>query len=1092
MGSIIGIPTTRVSDLFIRHRLLNQLQSDQLDLFKVQVQMSTGRRIQAPSEDANAAMRIMKLQRLLERKEQVRTNLSTNQSFLSASDNALSLISNIVAETRGASLEVLGTIVTDTQRDAVAQQVQQAIQQLMDAGNQQFRGRYLFAGTDTIVRPFEMSGGNAIAYRGNEGRLASFSDVDLLFDTNLHGSEVFGAVSDPVLGSVDLNPVLTYDTRLVDLNAGTGVALGSILITGDTVSSTVDVSTAETIGDVANLIRANPPTGKTLNVEVSATGLVIELIGNPGDLLTIREVGGGTTAEDLGIVTTTGVAVPVVGSDLAPILRLTTRVDDILGRQAYAVVRSAGADNDLIFRARANGLTLNGTQVIFQDTGMEALTYVAGTLTFDINGTATTAATIMSLLQGDPAANAAFSVTLDPTDVNLGNAVGQVGVTTATLAGGSGTVLDRTSGLQVVNGGKTHLLDISTAETIEDILNVFNMADAGLLAEINENKTGIDVRSRISGADFMVGENGGTTATQLGLRSFTNATRLEDLNFGRGVADEEGGGTLAWAAKKWTGSNNDVIFRARRAGPALNGFTISFAEGVPPGTETFAYNPVAKTMQFGIVSGSTTAADLAALLESDVQAVADFAIEMDLPDGSPNDGSGLVAIGGAVVTARGESPGADFTITVADGTEFEIDLSASDGSGFVAATDPILPPEVAGGSPTSYATATVRSTGLDNDLLFRANNLGTAVNSTKISFQATPGGPTAVTAFTAGVELTFAYDPQVTTAQGIITALQAHPGAAAAFSATLDSTDGSVAETVGDVLTLINSQDPTKLRAQAAAFGNGIELIDLSGGTGALSVTRSFSSMAAIGLGLIPEGQSSQSSTTAGVAASATIFSADAVPNNEIVFTAVQAGPSMNGVQVVFNPPVPGGPIAFTFDANTNTLTVDSNAAPPSTANNIIAALAGDPRFTATLPTGSDGSGLVAATAATLAGGTQTLTGADVNPLETEGLLTALLRLQSALEVDDIEEAHRAIDLLDQEVVSLNFSRAELGARQQGLDIMQMRLEDENVNLRTSLSEDFDVDMVEAISEFTGRQIAMEASLRTSAAILQMTLLNYL
>ena len=44
----------------------------------------------------------------------------------------------------------------------------------------------------------------------------------------------------------------------------------------------------------------------------------------------------------------------------------------------------------------------------------------------------------------------------------------------------------------------------------------------------------------MSGADFSIGENGGTTAEQLGLRSLTTATPLSDLNYGQGVAENTG------------------------------------------------------------------------------------------------------------------------------------------------------------------------------------------------------------------------------------------------------------------------------------------------------------------------------------------------------------------------------------------------------------------------------------------------------------------------------------------------------------------------------------------------------------------------
>ena len=65
MAGIIPIPTTRVGDLFVRQRLVGQVQHDQLALFRLQNQISTGQRLQLPSDDAPAALRAINLQRLL-------------------------------------------------------------------------------------------------------------------------------------------------------------------------------------------------------------------------------------------------------------------------------------------------------------------------------------------------------------------------------------------------------------------------------------------------------------------------------------------------------------------------------------------------------------------------------------------------------------------------------------------------------------------------------------------------------------------------------------------------------------------------------------------------------------------------------------------------------------------------------------------------------------------------------------------------------------------------------------------------------------------------------------------------------------------
>src|SRR5262249_46316208 len=140
-----------------------------------------------------------------------------------------------------------------------------------------------------------------------------------------------------------------------------------------------------------------------------------------------------------------------------------------------------------------------------------------------------------------------------------------------------------------------------------------------------------------------------------------------------------------------------------------------------------------------------------------------------------------------------------------------------------------------------------------------------------------------------------------------------------------------------------------------------------------------------------------------------------------------------------------------------------------------------DAQFSAALDTaadpGNDGSGNLAVTApAAFSGGaSESLAGLDTNPSEAPGVFTALLRVRDALQADDVPGISRAIDVLDHASTTLNFARAELGAREQGLDVLSNRLDDEQVELKDQLSKESEVDLAQAISELTGRQAALEA-----------------
>ena len=128
-----------------------------------------------------------------------------------------------------------------------------AITQMIQLGNTQFNGQYLFAGSETGTPPFQLVNGN-VQYLGNNNALNTYSSPTTLIQSNITGDQAFGAISAGVQSNVSLNPALTSSTALADLNGGQGVHPGSIAISNGTSTSIIDLSGAATIGDVAQLL----------------------------------------------------------------------------------------------------------------------------------------------------------------------------------------------------------------------------------------------------------------------------------------------------------------------------------------------------------------------------------------------------------------------------------------------------------------------------------------------------------------------------------------------------------------------------------------------------------------------------------------------------------------------------------------------------------------------------------------------------------------------------------------------------------------------------------------------------------------------
>ena len=282
-------------------------------------------------------------------------------------DNALSTVSKLINEAKSVAIGASQSTISDSQRATYAQQIQQSIAQLLNAGNSSFRGRHLFAGSQTSANPFDQVG-DFIAFSGDDTSLRSYVDDEQLLASNLTSSKVFGAISSDVRGNRDMNPILTRGTRLDDLRGGLGITLGAIQISDGTRSQVVDLSNAKTIDDVLRLIESNPPSGRKLTARITDYGLSIDIDDAGGGNLNITEVGNGTTAAELGIYNRFGTGTsPIVGQDLNPRLEPTTSVEDILGTHAQAYITSVGTNNDIVVTTRKNGTAWNGVKIQFVD-----------------------------------------------------------------------------------------------------------------------------------------------------------------------------------------------------------------------------------------------------------------------------------------------------------------------------------------------------------------------------------------------------------------------------------------------------------------------------------------------------------------------------------------------------------------------------------------------------------------------------------------------------------------------------------------------------------------------------------------------------
>jgi flagellin-like hook-associated protein FlgL len=198
-------------------------------------------------------------------------------------------------------------------------------------------------------------------------------------------------------------------------------------------------------------------------------------------------------------------------------LTYASTADDVVTRINDAITTQAPGAGTLAVNATGFTLTGNGGNTISIDDG------VGGTTAADLGLRG------LSSTGGVPAAGDDVGVRLTP----------------LTELTNLGATIDWASGISVTQGGVTQTLDFSAATTVEDLQNVVRNADLGLRLEVNSDGSGLDMVSEVAGIELAVGEAGGTTAADLGLRSYDQDTALNDFRFGLGVNFQEGENDLA-------------------------------------------------------------------------------------------------------------------------------------------------------------------------------------------------------------------------------------------------------------------------------------------------------------------------------------------------------------------------------------------------------------------------------------------------------------------------------------------------------------------------------------------------------------------
>ena len=178
----------RVSTLQVYRQATDSMMRTLGDLFRLNEQISSGKRINKPSDDATGIARALGYKVEISAGEQYIKNIGDAETAISFTENTLSSVSSALARASELAVQGANGTLDASSRSALAAETGQLRDQLLSLANSQLGNRYVFSGFRTDTASFDTS----FAYQGDAGAVNVMIGKDTLLAQNVSGQAAFG------------------------------------------------------------------------------------------------------------------------------------------------------------------------------------------------------------------------------------------------------------------------------------------------------------------------------------------------------------------------------------------------------------------------------------------------------------------------------------------------------------------------------------------------------------------------------------------------------------------------------------------------------------------------------------------------------------------------------------------------------------------------------------------------------------------------------------------------------------------------------------------------------------------------------------
>lgn len=262
----------RIGTLNMFQQGVDAMLERQTDVFRTQQQLSSGKRVNSPSDDPAAAAQLVGLSDSLDVTRQYQRNIDFIRSRLQLEDSSLAAVGDALQRARELAVQGLNDTNGAEVRTGMAKEIRQILDQVIGLANRtDAAGEFLFGGFQGQSAPFSGDGTGNFSYAGDQGqRLVQVGAARQIADGD-SGLDVFMKIPAVGGGYEDVFTTLYNLATDLEANAPNGASLEQIDNAMDNI-----LGVRATVGARLNAVEREETSNVALIEQLENTRSIIE------------------------------------------------------------------------------------------------------------------------------------------------------------------------------------------------------------------------------------------------------------------------------------------------------------------------------------------------------------------------------------------------------------------------------------------------------------------------------------------------------------------------------------------------------------------------------------------------------------------------------------------------------------------------------------------------------------------------------------------------------------------------------------------------------------------------------------------------